>query len=71
MLSEIRKVLIACCDMLMFLYAETVRILLHGTGIKAKWQLTDANLNTPLHIFAEQGNLGAVRLLVEDGVSNS
>jgi hypothetical protein len=27
-------------------------------------QVTDANLDTPLHIFAEGGNLDAVRLLV-------
>ena len=43
-----------------------VRVLL-GAPIKAKWQLTDARLNTPLHVFAERGNLEAVQLLVEDG----
>jgi hypothetical protein len=43
-----------------------VRVLLVAL-IKAKWQLTDARLNTPLHVFAERGNLEAVQLLVEDG----
>ena len=43
-----------------------VRVLL-GAPIKAKWQLTDARLNTALHVFAERGNLEAVQLLVEDG----
>jgi hypothetical protein len=43
-----------------------VRVLL-AAPIKAKWLLTDARLNTPLHVFAERGNLEAVQLLVEDG----
>lgn len=43
-----------------------VRLLLCAPT-KAKWQLTDARLNTPLHVFAERGILEAVQLLVEDG----
>jgi hypothetical protein len=43
-----------------------VRVLL-GAPIKAKWTLTDARLNTPLHVFAERDNLEAVQLLVEGG----
>ena len=30
-------------------------------------QLTDSKLNTPLHLMAAEGNLGAARLLVQEG----